>query len=438
MRYLYKLIKINIMIRKLLIIITLFCFTKSYAQTHIYKFNGVFDDSGGGGGPTLTEVFDVTSGCIPGGTAGAFVSQLITTSACTRGPQQVFSFNQNSGLSYPNTTFIGGTYTIHMLYKINDYTQGSFSFQRVIDFKNSVTDDGLYTRDKGGGIGSLAYAAGGSAVNIPSNLIAGRYYLITLVRDASTLPDPTITIYLDGTAVLTGHSDAAGIYASASVPIIFFMDDQSSACETSTGAVRYISISDGASDATAVQATWINICNGLLKPGLNSFVAQKNNNDARLQWQSGNETNTSYFDIERSYNGQTYTAIGRLNATNISGNNYTYTDHAVFSSSNVTAFYRLKIADNNGSYEYSSAVKLTNSKSTTINIFPNPAVDAISISGLDADALIRLISIDGKVLLQETAGAESRIIHIEKYQSGTYIIQVQNNKETIQKKFVKQ
>ena len=429
-----SLLKITTMIKKLpFIIFILFCFNKSIAQTHIYKFNGVFTESGAIG-PTLTEIFDVTCGAPPSGTAGSFGSQTITTSACSRGPQQVFVYNPNSGLSYANTTFIAGTYTIHILYEVDDYTLGSFGFQRVIEFQNSVSDDGLYTRDAGAGLGTLTYAIGGTPTNITSSLVPNQSYLITLVRDGGT---NLLDIYLDGAIVLTGYNDVAGVFASAGNPINFFRDDLTVGCETSSGSVRYISISNAISDATQVQATWINICNGVLQSNFISFNAQKNNIDAILQWKTGNESNTSYFEIERSYNGQTYTAISKVNAKQGTTNSYVYTDKAVFSSANINAFYRLKTVDVNGSYEYSAVVKLSNGKSSKIIVFPNPATDAISISGLNNTDIIRLISMDGKILKQQNAGAESVIMHIEKYQSGTYIIQIQNDKEVTQQKFVK-
>ncbi len=423
------------MMKKLLFWVLLFLTSNSYSQTHTYKFNNVLTEFGGIG-PALTQVFDVTCGL--GGTPGAFASQLITTSSCTRGPQPVFTFTDNAGLSYPNIgPFISGTYTINMLYKVNSYLAGSFSFQRIIDFKNATTDDGLYTHNNGGSP-TLCYAISGTPTNIPTvpALIAGRYYLITLVRDAGAIPNPTFTVYLNGTAVLTNYNDAAGLFATAS-PDIFFRDDASTGCETSAGAVRYITISNTTSSALSVQTTWITLCNGLLEANLVSFNGQKNNNDALLQWQTGNEINTSHFDIERSYNGQSYTSINTINAKQAAVNNYTYNDPGVFSSSNVNVFYRLKMVDISGNYKYSPVVKLSNSKAIKISVFPNPASDAISISGLHNTDVIKLISIEGKVLMQQNAGAESVIMHIEKYQSGTYIIQVQNDREVTQQKFVK-
>ncbi|MEY2917515.1 MAG: hypothetical protein RIS73_1229, partial [Bacteroidota bacterium] len=187
-----------------------------------------------------------------------------------------------------------------------------------------------------------------------------------------------------------------------------------------------------------VATTWANLCSTLLPVNLSSFTAQKNNLDGILQWQTSNETNTAYFDVERSFDGQTFTVVGKVSAKNSSVNTYTYNDNAAFAIAGNNAYYRLKTVDINGKFKYSAIVKLTNTKGGKISLFPNPSTDAVTISGLNTKDVIRLLTIDGKVLLQQKAAANSMILNIEKYNSGSYIIQVKNDTEVIQQKFVKQ
>jgi hypothetical protein len=176
----------------------------------------------------------------------------------------------------------------------------------------------------------------------------------------------------------------------------------------------------------------------VLPVNLNSFTAQKNNLDGILQWQTSSEINTAYFDVERSFDGQTFTSAGKVNAKGAATNTYTFSDNAVFSIAGNNAYYRLKMVDINGKFKYSAIVKLTNNKGGKISLFPNPTTDAVTISGLNTKDVIRLLSIDGKVLLQQKAAANSMILNIEKYKSGSYIIQVKNDTEVIQQKLVKQ
>ena len=418
--------------KNLLFVLLLSLFSTTYAQ-HVYQFNGNLNEAGAG--PALTQVFDAT--CVPPGAAGGFSSQLITTSACTRGPQSVFAALQNGGLSYPNTT-ITGTYTISMLFNKSDYSLGLFAFQKIIDFSNGTSDNGLYSNYSGG------FPILDNVFSIMSHPIAGtplvnnQYYLVTLVRSRAVANE--LEIYLDGTLVLT-YADASGDYqlATATTPIIFFRDDvtTSNPCESGPGAIRYISISNAASDATAILAAWNNLCLSVLPVSLNGFTAQKNNDNGILQWQTNNEINTAYFDVERSYDGKTFAAISKVNALQSSTNTYSYTDNAVFASTNSKVFYRLKMVDKNGNYSYSSIVKLSSIKEIKIGVFPNPATNAITISGLNNKDVIRILSIDGKILAQQTVMVQSMILNIEKYKKGSYILQVQNDKEVTQQKFVK-
>ena len=418
--------------KNLLFVLLLSLFSTTYAQ-HVYRFNNNLNENGAG--PALTQVFDAT--CVPAGALGAFGSQMITTSACTRGPQPVFTMLQNGGLSYPNTT-ITGTYTISMLFNKSDYSLGLFAFQKIIDFSNGTSDNGLYS-NYFGGTPFLDNVYGVTSHPISGTpLVNNQYYLVTLVRNRVTTNE--LEVYFDGNLVLT-YLDAPLDYqlATATTPIIFFRDDVTAAnpCESGPSAARLISISNTASDATAVLATWNNLCLSVLPVSLNSFTAQKNNNDGLLQWQTSNETSSAYFDIERSYDGKTFTTVSKVNAQQSSNNSYSYNDNAVFASTNSKVFYRLKIVDANGNYKYSSIVKLTSIKDIKIGVFPNPATNAVTISGLNNKDVIRVLSIDGKVLLQQTAQVQSMIINIEKYKSGSYILQVQNDKEVTQQKFVK-
>lgn len=410
------------MLKHLLSIVLLFSVSKMCAQTHSYLFTGNLDAQAAVG-PTLTENLSCAAA------AGSYTTQSIVTSSgtCSGGAQQVFAFNSGGGLSYPNSSFITGTYTINVFFEFNALG----SFQRIIDFSNSTNDDGMYTN------GNNLYFASYGDVATPT-LTANTYYLITLVRDDVT---KLMDVYINGNAVATGYNDAADLYkpTTSTTPIVFFRDDNgaTTSCESGDGTVKYISLKASTSTALEVAATWTGICGIILPVNLAGFSAQKNNADVVLQWQTTNEINTSYFDVERSYDGQNFASINKVTAKQIStGSTYTYNDNTA-STANII-YYRLKVVDASGKFKYSPVVKVTNAKVDKISVFPNPAADVITISGLNSKDVVRLLSIDGKVLLQKNAaGAQSLILNIEKYRSGSYIIQVQNDGNILQQKFVK-
>jgi hypothetical protein len=106
---------------------------------------------------------------------------------------------------------------------------------------------------------------------------------------------------------------------------------------------------------------------------LTSFSAVYNNNSVILNWTTSSEINNSGFEIERSIDNVHYQAIGFVNGngTTTETSNYFFIDNHVFDK----AYYRLKMVDFDGSFQYSLVVEFN---STYLNDFelsqnyPNP------------------------------------------------------------------
>ena len=95
---------------------------------------------------------------------------------------------------------------------------------------------------------------------------------------------------------------------------------------------------------------------------LTLFTATRENNQALIQWQTAQEQHSSFFAIERSTDGATFSTIGVVAAA---GNstlplNYSFTDLAPALSSD---YYRLRQVDLDGNFTY-SPVRLLNFSST--------------------------------------------------------------------------
>jgi hypothetical protein len=77
----------------------------------------------------------------------------------------------------------------------------------------------------------------------------------------------------------------------------------------------------------------------------------KSANTASLMWVTASEKNSSYFSIEKSDDATNFSEIGTVRAQGNSTNivNYTFDDNHF----NGSAYYRLKIVDLDGTYEYS-------------------------------------------------------------------------------------
>ena len=95
-----------------------------------------------------------------------------------------------------------------------------------------------------------------------------------------------------------------------------------------------------------------------------------------------------------------------------------------------TNYYKLKITDKDGTVYYSDIQKVNFSSNTEIKIYPNPATDFITITLkenlLNKNSSINIISVDGKILAQQTIKSNSQVatIDVGKLPSGTYILKI--------------
>mgnify|MGYP001076726668 CR=1 FL=1 len=88
---------------------------------------------------------------------------------------------------------------------------------------------------------------------------------------------------------------------------------------------------------------------------MDHFTAKPDKNDVLLDWGTASESNSSYFEIQRSTDGQNFTKIGTTNAAGNSATikQYYYRDVNPLRGIN---YYRLKMADLDGAYTFSKTV----------------------------------------------------------------------------------
>jgi hypothetical protein len=92
---------------------------------------------------------------------------------------------------------------------------------------------------------------------------------------------------------------------------------------------------------------------------LTSFTAKAFVGKVQLDWTTATEINNSGFEIERSFDGNTFSAVGfvRGNGTTTEPRSYSFTDDIQVNGIQ-TIYYRLKQVDFNGSVNYSEVVSV--------------------------------------------------------------------------------
>ena len=108
----------------------------------------------------------------------------------------------------------------------------------------------------------------------------------------------------------------------------------------------------------------------ILPVTLTKFEGRNSGADNILNWAVATETNTSYYQVERSSNAVDFTDIGKTPATaaSISSKNYSFTDAAPLSGVN---YYRLRVVDKDGSFGYAAVIKINTVVKKRVALFPS-------------------------------------------------------------------
>ena len=165
---------------------------------------------------------------------------------------------------------------------------------------------------------------------------------------------------------------------------------------------------------------------------LTSFDATAGTRDVNLKWTAENQVNIREYNIERSIDGRHFDLVGRVQATpnNPNSVNYHFTDLSV--PVNVVLYYRLKIFENSGMYNYSQIKALSiQDQKTNISILQDRMhhTTNISIDLPDRQRIqISLLTTDGKLLFARTVdhnpGLQIVPLALENYAHSIYIIKV--------------
>ncbi|CAN5424851.1 hypothetical protein BH11BAC3_BH11BAC3_39090 [soil metagenome] len=168
---------------------------------------------------------------------------------------------------------------------------------------------------------------------------------------------------------------------------------------------------------------------------LTGFTGNINNKNVQLNWQTLQEINSSYFEVQRSNDGNSFEPFATFTAKEFSNvtTNYSANDDLYhYTESNV--FYRLKMVDVDGKFIYSNIImfKVNGMLTTNTIAWPNPTKGKLTVqlnSELNGTAQLKLSGIDGKVWSQSSVIIKKgqNVIPVNQAQSlpaATYILNI--------------
>lgn len=188
--------------------------------------------------------------------------------------------------------------------------------------------------------------------------------------------------------------------------------------------------------------------NQVLPVSLIEFTARRQEDDALVTWTTLWELNTSFFVVERSFDGENFHPIGNVDAggSTFEPLEYRFTDPEIRMYGREIIFYRLRIVDLNGAFSFSQLEELIlPAIGQGIVLYPNPAENFVYITAESAPDLPVTLVISnqlGQGVFQQTFPAEPGLIrwyvslgHLAK---GTYLVRVNYGKgQSIQRLILK-
>lgn len=159
-----------------------------------------------------------------------------------------------------------------------------------------------------------------------------------------------------------------------------------------------------------------------------------------LTWTTEMEQDFSHFNVQRSLDGTNWRPIAdvkgsRINTVQI--NSYELIDNEIpfLTSEETTVYYRLKMIDLNGKFEYSDIKSIDfENRNDIVNVYPNPTVDFINVTADTEVNDVIIYNIDGKIVLQQKYSGK---IDISSYDAGLYKVIIKTQSGSTTKTIVK-
>ena len=169
---------------------------------------------------------------------------------------------------------------------------------------------------------------------------------------------------------------------------------------------------------------------------LAGFMAVPNNCNVSLSWKSATETNFNRYEVQYSIDGNNFATVGTVNGH---GDNSSYS--FIYQPAEAKAFYRLRMADNDGKLTYSDVLLVNTGCKAEVkpSLYPNPVAAALTLSGLGTGAKkVFIYTADGKEIYNAATSNAQLVVDAHKWAMGMYHVHIVfDNGKLVTQKFVK-
>lgn len=369
------------------------------------------------------------------------------------------SFNNQDSSAIRDAGVVPTTPTFKKLVSADGSVSAVPAYSPTFGQAYAATAAGLWTTASGGPGGNLnrtvyeeftVTAASGYNLRIDSVVLNNSFYAsssntklaivyskngFTAPADSTDVPTATfaspIVLGQDNTGTTTNYrlafNGANGVNIAAGQTLTFRI--YNSCGSTSTG--RYGKLKN---------VFVVGLSTAVLPLDVTSFTVIKEGGLVKINWTTSNEVNTQSFVVEKSTNGNNFTAIGTVGANNKAGiNTYHFSD--VSALANLT-YYRLKMVDKDGAFTYSKVVVINSQLTAKFIAYPNPTSNVISLvhPKVNTTANVKIIGVNGRVMFAKaiTVGITQSLLDVSVLPPGNYTILFDAENTHLKTVFVKQ
>lgn len=141
----------------------------------------------------------------------------------------------------------------------------------------------------------------------------------------------------------------------------------------------------------------------------------------QVRWATASEQRSAYFEVQRSTNGRTFTAITQVAASGTTSQTHSYARLDSQAPAGVL-YYRLRQVDTDGTTVFSPLATLDAVATATLSLYPNPARNYLTV-GTAAGQQVQVLDLAGRVLQTSTLPASGEL-RLDALPAGTYLLGV--------------
>jgi hypothetical protein len=157
------------------------------------------------------------------------------------------------------------------------------------------------------------------------------------------------------------------------------------------------------------------------------FMGKSGTGKVSLLWSTASEYQSTYFAVEKSFNGQDWLEIGRVEAANYSNkvNQYLFDDLKPFDG---IQYYRLKQFGPDGLDDISKSIQVMYQQISGTSVYPNPANTIVTIKGMKDVSAIVIFNALGQTCYENRSIQDEKMdIDISAFPYGLYTIELSGN-----------